>query len=519
VGRFAPDGVTVLYTDSRSRKSGLASTRIDTPHTIPLGVENAAVKSISPQGEVALLLRPRIQNQIGAAAGTLARMPITGGPPREWLENVDQADYLPDGSMAVLRHTPGNPAWTVEWPVGHTVYTSNTFLGEMRASPDGKLLAFCDQQIFPDDRGFIGVLDQKGSYRRLTREFGSLQGLAWSPQGDEIWFGAADEWDTALHAVTLDGRERLLARAPAQLRLLDVDSRGRALVRASIKENGVRCQAPGAAAEVECAAGLDAYVRGLTPDGAWIISLNQAFEPPNYGVYFGKTDGSPAVRLGDGLPEAVSPDGKWVVVNTLAGGEEHYKLYPTRAGEPRDLSFDPSLRVIGIVFFPDGKRMAVNTVDKKQGVRRSFVRDEDGTMHPIEGAATPVIAITPDSRFFILDEQPGKQEHGPTPESVGLLPVGGGKARLLTIAPDDHWGLAGAGAESLLVSEWAQPGDGTVRVERVALDTGKRTTVREIHPPLAGGFVFGVQASGDARAWAYVYGRITTKLYVLEGLR
>ena len=34
--------------------------------------------------------------------GTLARMPLGGGAPREMLENVQEADWGPDGSLAVV---------------------------------------------------------------------------------------------------------------------------------------------------------------------------------------------------------------------------------------------------------------------------------------------------------------------------------------------------------------------------------------------------------------------------------
>ena len=48
---------------------------------------------------------------------------------------------------------------------------------------------------------------------------------------------------------------------------------------------------------------------------------------PSYGVYLRKTDGSPAVRLGEGQALALSPDAKWVL--SVQQGDR-------RAGAPTD---------------------------------------------------------------------------------------------------------------------------------------------------------------------------------------
>jgi hypothetical protein len=73
---------------------------------------------------------------------------------------------------------------------------------------------------------------------------------------------------------------------------------------------------------------------------------------PNYSIYVRKTDGSPAVRVGDSDAFSISADGKWVLATTNAGGGS-LVLLPTGAGEPRPLKTgnlqDPIAR-----FLPDG---------------------------------------------------------------------------------------------------------------------------------------------------------------------
>jgi len=58
-----------------------------------------------------------------------------------------------------------------------------------------------------------------------------------------------------------------------------------------------------------------------------------------YAVYLRKTDGSPAVLLGEGGAVALSPDGKWAIVQPQ-GSPTQLKLLPTGAGEPKDLTHD-----------------------------------------------------------------------------------------------------------------------------------------------------------------------------------
>ena len=75
-------------------------------------------------------------------------------------------------------------------------------------------------------------------------------------------------------------------------------------------------------------------------------------------VYKRGTDGSPAVRLGEGTASALSPDGKWALASQ--GPTSRPILLPKGAGQPRELP----LAGIGLVagrasFFPDGKRVIV----------------------------------------------------------------------------------------------------------------------------------------------------------------
>ena len=58
-----------------------------------------------------------------------------------------------------------------------------------------------------------------------------LGGLAWSPKGDEIWFGGAKAGgEPALRAVTLGGKERLVVETPASMLVDDITRDKKVLV-------------------------------------------------------------------------------------------------------------------------------------------------------------------------------------------------------------------------------------------------------------------------------------------------
>src|SRR5438876_10023455 len=76
-----------------------------------------------------------------------------------------------------------------------------------------------------------------------------------------------------------------------------------------------------------------------------------------YAVYLRKTDGSPAVLLGEGGAVALSPDGKWAIVQPQ-GSPTQLKLLPTGAGEPKDLTHD-NINHTWARWFPDRMRILV----------------------------------------------------------------------------------------------------------------------------------------------------------------
>jgi hypothetical protein len=67
------------------------------------------------------------------------------------------------------------------------LYTTAGYLDYLRIAPSGKQVAFLEHPVYDDDRGWVSVVDEAGNHKLLTKEYGGIQGLAWSRTGTEIW--------------------------------------------------------------------------------------------------------------------------------------------------------------------------------------------------------------------------------------------------------------------------------------------------------------------------------------------
>ena len=103
--RLAPDAATIIYSGAFDGfDSQLYATRRDSPDSLPLPYARSDVVAISSKGEMAIVAHRR-QVFAYVRPGTLARAPLSGGASRDVLEDVQDADWLPDGSNLVVTHS------------------------------------------------------------------------------------------------------------------------------------------------------------------------------------------------------------------------------------------------------------------------------------------------------------------------------------------------------------------------------------------------------------------------------
>ena len=331
--RFAPDGQTVLYDAAWERNPlEIFAARLDSIESRSLGLA-AALFSVSSAGEMAVALGPRR----GPTVGTLARVPVAGGAPREILRDVSWADWSVDGkSLAVVRQ--GAATNRLEYPPGTLLFETSGQISDPRVSPKGDFVALIEHPMINDTAGSVLLVDRSGHKRLMASGWSDVGGLAWAPRGQEIWFTAARVGSArALRSVTLEGKWREVERAPGGLILQDISRDGNLLVSHRISRAGIVGRLAGRSEERELSWLDYSFLRDLSPDGTTLLFDEEGEGGgAGYSVYIRKTDGSAAVRLGEGLAQALSPDGKWAL--TIVQSPPQLRLLPTGPGEAKDLT-------------------------------------------------------------------------------------------------------------------------------------------------------------------------------------
>ncbi|MGH9389296.1 MAG: hypothetical protein ACRD1Z_06745, partial [Vicinamibacteria bacterium] len=377
--RFAPDGQTVFYAAAWEGKPvEIFATRTDRPESRVFGLLGADILSISKTGEMLVSLDRHVEEPF-VRSGTLAEIGVSGGvAPRELSNDVQWADWAPDGAaMAVVRDV--NLRSRLEYPLGKVLYETVGWLSHPRISRDGRLVAFLEHSLRRDDGGTVGVVDRAGKKRTISGAFASEFGLAWSPDGSEVWMtGSKAGANRALHAVSLAGKERLLARVTQSLTLQDVADDGRVLMAHDVIRIGIKAKGPGDEQERELS-WLDwSAVFDVSKDGRRIL-LSETGEGSSagYDCYIRGVDGAPPVRLGEGVGLSLSPDGAWVVAHTARAAKPQLWLYPTGAGEKRLLPTGDLSIQSAADWLSDGKRIVFTGNEPGRG-SRLFVIDLAG---------------------------------------------------------------------------------------------------------------------------------------------
>ncbi len=517
--RFAPDGQTILYSAAwQGSPVDVFTARPEAPEARSMGLTRTQLASVSSASEMAVLLNSKA---IGTWVnmGTLARAPLVGGAPREVLERVQWADWSADGTnLVVVRDFGGRNR--LEYPIGKPLYETGGWIGHPRFSPKGDLIAFIDHPVQGDDSGSLAVIDLNGNKKTLSGEWFTIQGVAWSPDGKEIWFTASKSGvDRTLYATTLDGKERMVLRLPGAVMIFDIFKDGRVLLmRASWRRELVGMTADDA--KQHDLSWLDyTYPADISADGKTLLfdeeggggSLDYSKSGGlSYAVYIRKTDGSPAVLLGEGGAVSLSPDGKWVVSQTQDTPSQ-LKLLTTGAGEPKVLTKD-NINHSWAHWFPDGKRLLFSGNEPGKGVRLYVFDIASGKSQPIsaEGVNGTAFVISPDSQMIA----------GIGPDQKGYLyPVNGGDPRAIPGFNSGEQPITFSNDNKSLYVY--QPGELPARVDRLDLQTGKRALWKELIPSDPAGVetIGPILMTPDAKTCIFGYHRMLADLYLVEGLK
>jgi Tol biopolymer transport system component len=507
--RFTPDGQTVVYGGMwDGRPMRVFTGRTDSLAASSLGIGDADLLAVSSGAELAVAMN-RTFPVTWVPTGTLARVPLLGGTPREVLDTVTDADWAPDGSaLAVSRRVGGH--FQLEYPIGKVLYENSGYIDYVRFSRDGKRIAFMDHPLFGDDRGSVGVTDLEGHVRKLTDEWPTQQGLAWSPDGREVWFTAAgDQGTSALRAVDLDGHGRVLLRSFHRLKLQDVSPTGRVLVCTEDITSDIIAGGIGEGEGPNLSSFKWSALMDLSADGRTVaIDEFNAGTAIVYSIFLRHTDGSPPVNLAEGAVRGLSPDGRWVMAIT-PGVPDSLRLIPTGAGEPVPLPGAGLVDQNG-AWFPDSKRVLRLAARAGEGVR-TWVQDV--------AARTPPVAITDENTIGQIVSPDGTailaRKSG---AGYVIIPVKGGEAQAVpAVAADESVAQWLNDGRSLLVY---RSGAVKAEVDKVDILTGKRSHWVDIAPADATGVlaVRSIYFTRDGKRYAYEVRRVFADLFAVDGL-
>jgi Tol biopolymer transport system component len=506
--RFAPDGQTIVYGAAwDGRPQELFSTRFDSSDSRSLGLSPAQILSISSKGEMAVALHP-VNSSPFTQSGTLARVPLAGGAPREVFENVSWADWAPDGQSLALIRPSTVGIFHLEFPPGNVIYEPRGWVSHLRFSPSGEFLAVADHIPGGDD-GRVVILDTHGNFKSRSSYYSSVEGLAWSPNGKEVWFSAVPSGSArSIYGLDFLGRERLIYRAPGGLTIHDVSRTGLILLTADKARLSISALPPGETHERSLSWFDWSLLLDMSGDGKNIVfSETGEAEGANSSIFLRKTDGSPAVRLGEGGFGALSPDGQWVL--SSVGSPAKLMLLPTGVGESRQLT-DDKTNHFNFAWMPDSKSIVFSSAEAN-GAPRSYLLDiQGGSPRAITPEGTVGGFVSPEGKFLLAID--GKRQRW-------LYPIAGGEPQKFNVVPNTNERIMGffPDGKSLRLRTTSVP----IQITRVDIATGRRDLWKEIAPADLAGVqsIPVIRFSADEKSYAYSVGRILSDLYVVDGLK
>jgi dipeptidyl aminopeptidase/acylaminoacyl peptidase len=508
--RFVADGRAVVYSEAREGHQ-LELARIDlaeSPPARPLGYAAGTEILASRPGEIALAVdRQFLMGE--RFVGALAIAPLGSGAPRRLEENIEDADWDAQGQqMAVVRSTGGmGGSSQLEYPRGIKRHSTSGSIRFARISRDGRRVAFQEDAIGAGEGGHVSLLDlETGEVKALTGAWRSLRGLAWSPDGREVWFTAGpSRTSRVLRAVTPEGRQRIVMGAPGSLTLWDVTTDGQVLLSRDDERRSLVGMAPTSIAERELSWFDDSGLADVSDDGQSILFSDR------FGIYLGGSDGSQPMQLGlnNVYADDLSPDGRMVLATRLTGTE--ILMLASRGGSPQPLPPHNIVSYNGARWFADGKRILFSGREPGRNMRSYIQQAGGGPPVPLTPEHIWALSIAPDGSAVaaIGDEQDG----------ISIWPVDGGPSR--TVPGSQKWDRPvswSADGKALWIF---RRGEVPAQVIKLEIATGRREPWKKLAPSdLAGVYSiteFAITPAGHA--YFYSYRRLLSQLYLVRGIK
>jgi serine/threonine protein kinase len=399
--RYASGGETIVY----SAAAGVSTPSIyslTSAYPIPRLVSDSGTHllAVSSKDEMAVLVGAAWQHH-RVFTGTLARMPIGGGTPRELLTSVRDADWSPDGSQLAVVHEV-NDKDVLEYPIGTAIYATQGYLSDVRVSPDGGRIAFLEHPQKGDDRGMVAVVDLKGAHHLLTPQYSAIEGLAWTPSGTLVYSGSSSGALLTVNEVSDHGKVSAGIPGVGAATIHDVARDGRRLIVRDdyFKRIWVKTATDTTTKDLSW---LDiSFFPLLSGDGSVLVfGDGSRAAGDNYATMLRRTDGSAAVRIGDGAPLALSRDKQWVL-SDLPTAPMQLMIYPTGAGSARRIDKGEFEAIDAADFLGDGKEIVVCGNQPSKGSRCYKGKLDGADFKPFTPEGVRFMIASPDGRSVIV---------------------------------------------------------------------------------------------------------------------
>ena len=503
--RFMPDGRTVVFSAAaEGEEPSLFVVRPDSPAQQPVGAPRMHLLSISPSGELLVVTDARrLESKL--FRGTLARMTLDGAP-RPLLDDVREADWAPDGTLAIIRDTGSRDR--LEYPPGTVMHESGGYLSDLRVSRDGTKVAFLSHPSRYDDRGFVHVVTRGSGVTTLSEELHGIEGLAWTADDASLVFSgsyAHEKFPYRPKMVSAGGGPVTPAwPTPGNMWVHDVAADGRVLATREDLFWGIGARLPGQTAERDLSWAQSSWAPHLSKDGKQVL-FTVGMGELNYTLNLRGTDGSPVSRIGEGNAHGFSPDGRWAA--SILPSPPQIVIYPTGVGDPIRLPRGPIVEFAGFSWFPDSRRVLFGGYE---GSHQLAIYQQSLTGGPPER----------------LPQVP--------PITSRLLHRDG--TRVLGLARDGRWAVyrladgvakpaAGLGADDIPIA-WGSDGESVLvrrgfdQLVRINIASGATISQVTVGPPTRTGLteLRLISAIDDGRGYSYQYGRRLSTAFVVTGV-
>jgi eukaryotic-like serine/threonine-protein kinase len=507
--RFMPDGQNVIYTAHwEGSEPELYSVPANSSGGHPLGISNARLLAVSRKGELTVALAPSQVTTL-VEPGTLARTGDVTGAPKPEIENVVAADYTPDGSaLAIVRYVPSDHVCQVEYPIGKVLFRAQG-IGNLRFSPDGRFLAFVTYDNPSDDRGALVILRSTGEKIAVSPIFESLEGLAWSPSGNEVWATSPLE-SGDIHSMNLSGKIRRPLAVAGRLFLQDISASGQLLVRQGVARRGMVIAHGNTVRDLSW---LDfGYLRDISRDGKTILFEEEGTESQNYTVFVRDVDGSPAIPIGEGYAVVISRDKRWAISQKV-GNPGAILLLPIGAGQPRQIN-PPKLQTMccGASFLSDNRRIVYVAQESGRPLRAWMQDITGGDPQPITGEGVVGWMVSADDQWLIATQDLANLNL--------FVPVSGGKPQKIPGLRSNEQVLGWTSEGEIFVGLPPVDSGADYHVDKLNPHTGARKAWRDLPVPRIGGiFPDPPIITPDGATFGFDYRLRLWDLYTVNGVR